>query len=170
MSSPGPRLAVEPLRPDHELEEFDCGSEALNRFLKRFALVNQKAETARTYVACEGRRVIGYYSLAVGSVQHAEAAKRVTKELARHPVTVMLLARLAVAQREQGRGIGAGLLKDALLRTAQAADLAGIRALLVHAKDDAAVAFYRHFNFDPSPTDPCHLFLLIKDIRRIVEN
>ena len=170
MLSPGPRFAIEPLRPDHELEEFDCGSEALNRFLKRFALVNQKAETARTYVACEDHRVVGYYSLAVGSVQHAEAAKRVTKGLARHPVPVMLLARLAVAQREQGRGIGAGLLKDALLRTAQAADLAGIRALLVHAKDDAAVAFYRHFNFDPSPTDPFHLFLLIKDIRRIVEN
>ena len=170
MPSPGPRLAIEPLRPDHELDTFDCGSEELNRFLKRFALANQKAETARTYVACEGRRVVGYYSLTVGSILHAEASKRVTKGLARHPIPVMLLARLAVDHREQGRGIGAGLLKDALLRTAQAADLAGIRALLVHAKDDAAVAFYRHFNFDPSPTDPFHLFLLIKDIRRMLGN
>jgi GNAT superfamily N-acetyltransferase len=84
--------------------------------------------------------------------------------LARHPVPVMLLAQLAVDHPEHGRGIGAGLLKDALQRTALAADLAGIRALLVHAKDEAAVAFYRHFNFDPSPTDPFHLFLLIKDI------
>lgn len=166
--SPAPRLVIEPLRPDHELDTFDCGSEELNRFLKRFALVNQKAETARTYVACEGRRVVGYYSLAVGSVLHAEASKRVTKGLAQHPVPAMLLARLAVDHLEHGRGIGAGLLKDALRRTALAADLAGIRALLVHAKDEATVAFYRHFNFDPSPTDPFHLFLLIKDIRRML--
>lgn len=161
-----PHLAIEPLRFDHEVEEFDCGSNDLNRFLKRFALVNQKAETARTYGACQGdRRVMGYYSLAVGSVLHTEASKRATKGLSRHPVPVMLLARLAVDHQAQGQGVGAGLLKDALLRTVQAADLAGILALLVHAKDDTAAAFYRHFNFDPSPTDPFHLFLLVKDIR-----
>ena len=170
MPTPGLRLVLEPLHPDHELEPFECGSEDLNRYLKRFALVNQKAETARTYVACRARRVIGYYSLAVGSVCPAEAPVRVTKGLARHPVPVMLLARLAVDHRDHGQGIGAGLLKDALLRTAQAADLAGIRALLVHAKDEAAAAFYRHFNFEPSPTDPFHLFLLIKDIRRMLGN
>lgn len=170
MPSVGPRLVIEPLRPDHALDTFDCGSEELNRFLKRFALVNQKAETARTYVACEGRRVVGYYSLAVGSVLHTEASTRVTKGLARHPIPVMLLARLAVDHQAKGHGMGAGLLKDALRRTAQAADLAGIRALLVHAKDDAAAAFYHHFNFDPSPTDPFHLFLLIKDIRRMLGN
>ncbi len=170
MESSVPPLAIEPLRADHELEDFDCSREDLNRFLKRFALVNQKAETARTYVACRGRRAIGYYSLVVGSVLHAEASKRVTKGVAKHPVPVMLLARLAVDRREHGLGIGAGLLKDALLRTTQAANLAGIRALLVHAKDGSAAAFYRHFNFDPSPTDPFHLFLLVKDIRRMLGN
>ncbi len=169
MSDPSAsRLVIEPLRSDHELEDFDCGSDDLNRFLKRHALINQKAETARTYVACRGCRVVGYYSLAVGSVIHAEASKRVTKGLARHPVPVMLLARLAIDYPEHGQGIGAGLLKNALLRTVQAADLAGIGALLVHAKDEAAAAFYRHFNFDPSPTDPLHLFLLMKDVRRIL--
>lgn len=170
MESSEPPLSIEPLRADHALEDFDCGAEELNRFLKRFALVNQKAETARTYVACRGVRVMGYYSLTVGSVLHAEASKRVTKGLARHPIPVMLLARLAVDHREHGQGIGSGLLKDALLRTLQAADLAGIRALLVHAKDDNAAAFYRHFNFDPSSTDPFHLFLLVKDIRRMLGN
>ncbi len=164
------QLSIEPLRADHAVEKFDCGQDGLNRYLQRFALVNQKAETARTYVACRDSRIVGYYSLAVGGVSHTEATQRVVKGMAKHPVPVMLLARLAVDHEAQGQGIGAGLLKDALLRTLQAADLAGIGALLVHAKDDTAASFYRHFNFDPSPTDPLHLFLLIKDIRRMLDN
>ena len=111
--------------------------------------------------------MIGYYSLAVGAVAPTDAPTRVTKGLARHPVPVMLLARLAVDRTEKGRGLGAALLHDALARTLQAADIAGIRAMIVHAKDDAARRFYEHFDFDPSPTDPYHLYLLIKDLRKL---
>ncbi|MBI4968403.1 MAG: GNAT family N-acetyltransferase [Rhodospirillales bacterium] len=160
--------SIAPLSSDHDRETFACGDEALDRFLKRHALGNQAANSSRTYVACRGRAVIGYYSLAVGSVQLDSASPRVRKGLARHPVPVMLLARLAVNRREQGLGLGQSLLKDAILRTLQAADIAGIRAMLVHAKDEAAKGWYERFDFEPSPTDPLHLFLLLKDARAIV--
>jgi len=146
---------------------FDCGQEELNRFLIRFAMVNQVSGAALTYLALSGDRVVGYYSLAVGEVAYADASERLKKGLARHPVPIMLLARLAVSGQAQGRGLGAGLLKDAMLRTLQAADIAGIRALVVHAKDENARRFYEHFGFLSSPTDPLHLYLLIKDIRRL---
>lgn len=161
--------AVQKLDASHEVDAFDCGKEPLDRFLQRHALVNQKAGSAQTYVVCRGeQRVAGYYSLAVGAVEHADAPGRVSKGLARHPIPVMLLARLAIDRAEQGKGLGKALLKDALLRTAQAADIAGIRAMLVHAKDDEARAWYEQFDFEPSPTDPYHLFLLMKDLRAIL--
>jgi len=159
---------VRKLSAADEVDAFDCGESALNRFLQRHALVNQKANSAQTYVCCQGDTVIGFYSLAVGSVQAESAAPRVTKGLARHPVPVMILARLAVDQKHQGKGLGRALLKDALLRTTQAADIAGIRCLLVHAKDDAARRWYESWEFDPSPTDPYHLFLLLKDIQGLL--
>jgi GNAT superfamily N-acetyltransferase len=160
--------AVEKLNASHELDGFDCGKEPLNRFVQRYALSNQKAGSAQTYVVCRGeRRVVGYYSLAVGAVEHADAPVRVSKGLARHPIPVMLLARLAVDRSEQGRGLGKALLRDALLRTAQAADIAGIRALLVHAKNDGARAWYERFDFEPGP-DPYQLFLLMKDLRALI--
>jgi GNAT superfamily N-acetyltransferase len=161
--------AVQKLDASHEVDAFDCGKGPLDRFLQRHALVNQKAGSAQTYVVCRGeQRVAGYYSLAVGAVEHADAPGRVGKGLARHPIPVMLLARLAIDRAEQGKGLGKALLKDALLRTAQAAEIAGIRALLVHAKDDEARAWYEQFDFEPSPTDPYHLFLLMKDLRAIL--
>ncbi len=147
---------------------FDCGQPALNQFLQRFAMINQKANSAQTYVCCQDGAVAGFYSLAVGSVEPADATGRVRKGLARHPVPVMILARLAVDRDHQGSGLGRALLKDALLRTMQAADLAGIRALIVHAKDDPARNWYLGWGFEPSPTDPYHLFLLIKDLQRLV--
>jgi hypothetical protein len=116
-------------------------------------------------VTCRANRVVGYYSLAVGSVEPEDSPKRAFKGLARHPVPVMILARLAVGRSEQGTGIGKALLKDALLRTAQAADIAGIRALVVHAKNENARRWYERFDFEPSPTDPLHLFLLMKDLK-----
>jgi len=163
--------SVEKLDATHELDGFDCGQEPLNRFLIRFALANQKADSAQTYCVCRSgeRRVIGYYSLTVGAVDRGEAPSRTVKGLARHPVPVMLLARLAVDASEQGRGLGKALLKDALLRTAQAADIVGIRAFLVHAKDEAARGFYERFDFEPSPVDPFQLFLLMKDVRAALE-
>lgn len=147
---------------------FGCGQPALNQFLQRYALLNQKANSAQTYVCCKKGEVAGFYSLAVGSVEPAVAPERITRGLARHPVPVMILARLAVDRSHQGAGLGAALLKDALLRTLQAADIAGIRTLIVHAKDDAARLWYEKWGFEPSPTDPYHLFLLLKDLKAIL--
>ncbi len=147
------------------IDTFDCGQPPLNHYLQRFALVNQQSGSARTYVLCIDNKVVGYYSLAVGSVEHSQAPDRVSKGLARHPVPVMLLARLAVDLAHQRQGLGRALLKDALLRTLAAADIAGIRALLVHAKDASARAWYEGWNFEKSPTDPFHLFILLKDIK-----
>lgn len=161
--------AVRKLDASHDVDAFNSGKEPLDRFLQRHALVNQKAGSAQTYVVCRGeQRVVGYYSLAVGAVEQTQAPGRVGKGLARHPIPVMLLARLAIDRSEQGKGLGKALLKDALLRTAQASDIAGIRALLVHAKDDEARAWYEQFDFEPSPTDPYHLFLLMKDLRSLI--
>ena len=162
-------LRIERLQRSHAIDAFDCGREALNRFLIRYAFQNQQAGASQTYIALADEEPVGYYTLVVGQVDYAEAPERLTKGLARHPVPIMLLARLAVAVSWQGKKIGAGLLKDAMLRTLQAADIAGIRAFAVHAKDDEARAFYEHFDFVPAPTDPYHLFRLLKDIRSFLK-
>jgi GNAT superfamily N-acetyltransferase len=143
---------------------FDCTVPVLNEYLKKYALQNQKKHAARTYVATRGNRIVGYYSLAYGSVSLEEATQTVKAGLPRHPIPVILLARLAVDSTEQGHGLGAGLLKDALLRTVQAAEIAGLRAMLVHAKDDSAKRFYEKFGFQPSPIDEYHVFLRLSDI------
>ena len=156
---------IDKLQRRHAIDAFDCGREALNRFLIRYAFINQQAEASQTYVAVAADEIVGYYTLVVGEVAYDKAPPRLTKGLAHHPVPIMLLARLAVALSWQGKGLGSGLLKDAMLRTLRAATIAGIRAFAVHAKDDEARSFYEHFDFVPSPTDPYHLFLLLKDIR-----
>ncbi len=159
-------LTIEKIAPHHAVENFDCGHEALNRYLARFVPANQRASTAQTYLGLADSLIAGYYTLVVGEVSYGEAPGRLAKGLAQPPIPIMLLARLAVSRDWQGRGLGAGLLKDAMRRTLQAAGIAGIRAFAVHAKDSDAAAFYRHFDFLPSPTDPLHLFLLIKDLKR----
>jgi GNAT superfamily N-acetyltransferase len=161
-------LRIEKLRRDHAVEGFNCGKEALHRFLKRHALQSQQAGATMTYLAQQGEDVVGFYSLAVGQVEYADAPDRLIKGLARHPVPIMLLARMAVASNFQGRKLGAGLLKDAMLRTLQASEIAGIRAFVVHAKDDEARTFYERFDFIASPTDPYHLALLLKDVRALL--
>ena len=163
-----PYDAVRKLAATDRVDGFDCAQPALNQFLQRYALVSQKANSAQTYVCCQAGTVVGFYSLAVGSVDPAVTPARVTKGLARHPVPVMLLARLAVDQAHQGCGLGRALLKDALLRTARAADIAGIRCLLVHAKDEAARQWYAAWELEPSPTDPYHLFLMLKDLNSLL--
>ena len=160
---------IEKLRRDHPLDAFDCGQPDLNRWLIRYALQSQASNATQTYLGIVNGVVAGYYSLAVGQVEYADAPERLRKGLASHPVPIMLLARLAVHKDWQKKGIGRALLKDAVLRTLQAADLAGIRALAVHAKDDAARRYYEQFDFLPSPADPLHLFVLLKDIRRQLE-
>lgn len=150
------------------VESFDCGHVALNEFLQRFALVNQRSNSSQTYASCNAGQVAGFYSLAVGSVEPSHSAPRVIKGIPRHPVPVMILARLAIDQRYQRQGLGKALLKNALLRTVQAADIAGIRALLVHAKDEEARNWYRQWEFEESPTDAYHLFLLVKDIKALL--
>jgi GNAT superfamily N-acetyltransferase len=159
------RPRIEKLQRGHPIDPFDCGRDALNRFLVRYALQNQQAGASQTYVALADDEVAGFYTLVVAEVAYDAAPERLGKGLARHPIPLMLLARLAVATAWQGKGLGAGLLKDAMLRTLQAADIAGIRALAVHAKDDEARAFYERYDFIAAPTDPYHLFMLLKDVR-----
>ncbi|WP_407052115.1 GNAT family N-acetyltransferase [Methyloraptor flagellatus] len=146
---------------------FECAAAPLNTFLQKHALQSQAANAAQTYVAAVGDAVAGYYSLTVGQVVYEDAPERLAKGLARHPVPVMILARLAVDRTWTGRGLGAALLKDALLRTAAAADIAGIRAVVVHAKDEPARAFYAHFGFEGFPDEPLHLYLLMKTVKAL---
>jgi predicted N-acetyltransferase YhbS len=162
-----PCAAPVPLSADNDCEGFDCGNPVLNEWLRRYALQNQRAGATRTFVACLENRVVGYYGLAVGAVDYAGASERVRKGLARHPVPVMILARLAVDVAHQGQRIGQSLLKDAVMRTLQASEFAGIRAILVHAKDDSARGFYERFGFEPSPLSPLQLMLLLKDAKGI---
>ena len=121
--------------------------------------------SSQTYVGVSDKTVVGFYTIVVGEVRHADAPERVAKGMPHHPIPLLILARLGVHSEWQDRGIGAGLLLDALGRTLQVADIVGVRSLAVHAKDDCAAAFYRHFGFEPSVTDSRHLFMLIKDIR-----
>jgi GNAT superfamily N-acetyltransferase len=157
---------IEKLARHHAIDDFNCGQEALNRFLIRFALTSQQSNASQTYVGLADNIVIGFYTLVVSEVSYDDAPERLKKGLAHHPVPLMLLARLAVSQICKGKGIGAGLLKDAMCRTIQVADIVGIRAFAAHAKDDEARSFYQHFGFIASPTDPLHLFILTKDLKR----
>ncbi len=155
---------------NHDLDGFDCGKEDLNRFLKLRAWASQQANSAQTYVLSRDLAVIGYYSLAASSVSFDAAMDRVKKGQARHSVPVILLARLAADQQVQRQGVGAALLKDALIRTASAATTVGARALLVHAQDGDAKGFYENFGFEPCPSDPYHLLLIMKDLQRLLAN
>jgi len=157
------------LEKGHDLSGFDCGVQQLNDYLGKYALTNHQNRSARTYVATRGERVVGYYSLAAGSVGREETPRRVAQGLGQYPVPVILLARLAVDASEQGHGLGNGLVKDAILRAAQAAEIIGVRALLTHAKDDTARAFYAKFGFEPSPVNELHMYLLMKDIQKTLK-
>lgn len=150
--------AVVALGSGHDRTQFDCGVAPLNVYLKQYALQNQKKGIVRNYVACRGMRVVGYYSLAYGSVATSDAPAALTKGIGKYPIPLMILARLAVDVGEKGRGLGKALLKDAILRTLQAAEIAGLKAIFVQAKDQAAERFYAKHGFLSSPGDPLHLF------------
>lgn len=164
-----PLSSIEKLTKEHSVSSFDCGKEPLNDWLKRFALTNQQSDSARMYVIHRIGRVVGYYSLTAGSVRKEESSVRIAKGLANHPIGVILLARLAVDKNEHGSGLGKRLLVDALWHCMEAADAIGARAILVHAIDDEAVAFYKKFGFEASPLDPKQLMLLMKDLRKTLK-
>lgn len=153
----------EPIRPDHDLKDFHSGQQTLDMWLSARAVENERSGASRTFVTTSEEKVVGFYTLAVTSIARAEATGRVRRNMP-EPIPAMLLARLAVDQAHQGRGLGKHLLRDALLRTLQAADLAGIRAMLVHAADDRARTFYARYGFEPSPSDELHLMQLLDDI------
>ena len=157
------------LTHEHEVADFDCGKASLNDFLIKYALQNQASGGARTYVLTRGEKVSGYYSLAPASVAPADVPSRVMKGQGRYPVPVILMARFAIDLREQGRAYGKALFRDALRRALAGAEAIGGRAFLVHAKDEDARAFYTRFGMEPSPTNPLHLFLLFKDIRKSLD-
>lgn len=154
------------LQRSHDVGHFDCGDESLNSYLKRFALINNQNGSSRTYVAVKNNQVAGYYTLTPGSVSRQETPQRISQGLARYPVPVIVLARLAVDNTKQGTGLGKVLLRDALVRIVGASDSIGGRAILVHAKNERAKSFYEHFGFEHSPIDSLHLYLLIKDIKK----
>jgi len=158
---------VEALSKIHDLSQFDCGvHESLNLWLNKYALQNQANDNARTYVVHRANVVVGYYAISAGSISKESATLRAAKGLGKHPIPIALLGRLAVHKEEQGTGLGRALLKDALTRMERAADILGIRAVLVHAIDQQARAFYEKFEFEPCPDDELHMMLLMKDLRR----
>jgi len=133
------------LTAEHDASTFACGEPALNRFIKKYALANQENEISRTYVTTREGHVVGYYTLAFGSVSHDEATDKIKADLPLYPIPIILLARLAVDVREKGKGLGKGLLRDAVLRTLQAADIAGLRAMPRDERQTAAT----HSAFQP---------------------
>lgn len=137
----------------------------LDSWLKQRALKNEQG-ASRTYVVTEEQSdvVIAYYALAVGAILHEDAVENVRKGMPK-PVPAILLGRLAVDRRWQGRGLGAGLLKDAVVRSLRLAEQVGVRALFLHALDDEAADFYKKWGFDPSPVDPLMLMITLEDAR-----
>ena len=155
--------APQALDAGHPLDTFDCGNPASNEWLIRHA-----SGSARTYVVIDDQRVAGYFSLAVGQIDSLEAPERVRKGMGNYPIPVVILARLAVSMVDQGRGLGVGMLQDAIRRTLAVADQAGVRALLTHPIDEAAARFYLRFGFEASPAREQQLILLLKDARRLI--
>ena len=158
----------EPLAARHRLENFDCGKPSLNEWLLRHARQSQASGSAKTFVVADDDRVAGYFSLTVGQIDTLDAPERIRKGMGQYPIPVVILARLAVSTPDQGRGIGYGLLQDAIRRTLVIAEQAGIRAMLTHPIDETAARFYTRFGFIGSPLREQQLLLLLKDARKWV--
>lgn len=146
----------------HQIESFDSGNNQLDEWLKRRALKNESEGASRTYVVCDRQTVIGYYCLATGAIAQTSATGKVRRNMP-DPIPVMVIGRLAVDRNWQGFGIGRALLRDAMLRILQAAEIAGIRAILVHAISEDAKQFYQKCGFTVSPIDPMTLMVKISD-------
>ena len=168
MSSPVDRAgAPQKLSSHHDILQFQSGEPVLDDWLKRRALQNEESGASRTYVVCVGKRGVGYYALAVGAVAHIESPCRVRRNMP-DPVPVMVIGRLAVDQTVQGQAIGPAMLRDAVLRTVQAADIAGIRAILVHAISERAKRFYEKCGFSSSPIEPMTLMITVAEARKVI--
>jgi GNAT superfamily N-acetyltransferase len=161
----GAIAAPEHLTSEHDVSGFDSGVVELDHWLTRRALQNEASRASRTFVIAENGRVVGYYALATGAVVHAAATGRIRRNMP-EPIPVMVIARLAVDRRHQGQGLGAALLRDALLRTLQAAEVAGIRAVLLHAISADAKRFYLHHGFAQSPVDPMTMMISLADVEK----
>ena len=159
------KASIAKLTIQHDAANFDCGHTGLNTFIGLHALPGQRANISQTYVAVVDTTIVGYHTLVVGDVAYEDAPERLAKGLPRHPVPIILLARLAVDKTWQGKGLGAALVSDAMRRTLQVADIVGVRALLVHAKDEEAKSFYAYLGFEPFPGEPLTLYRLLKDLR-----
>ncbi len=156
----GPEL----LAADHILDEFDCGDDLLNEWLKRRARANQHSGASRTWVAIDhNRRVVGFYASSTAVIMRSSATKRAARNQP-DPIPALLLGRLAIDRRHRRQGLARALLKHFLLKSLEVAELTGVRVLLVHAKDQQAADFYRHHDFQPSPIDDLTLMLLASDI------
>ena len=162
MSAP-PLSAPEHLTAQHDVSAFDSGVPELDTWLERRALQNEASGASRTYVVSAGGRVVGYYALATGAVAQQGATGKVRRNMP-EPIPVMVLGRLAVDREQQGRGLGSALLKDALLRTLNAASIAGIRAVLLHSMSDDTKRFYENAGFSASPVDPMTMMIALADV------
>lgn len=155
-----------PLDKSFDREAFDCGVDRLNEYLKKFALQNQKKNAARTYVVTNSSsKILGCYTLVFGSVAPDDVPEKIASGLGRYPIPVILLARLAVDQSEKGKGLGGLLMRDALLRAVQASDIAGLRTVMVQAKDESAKNFYQKLGFISAPHNEFYLLLKMSDIK-----
>ncbi|MBV2234284.1 MAG: GNAT family N-acetyltransferase [Sterolibacterium sp.] len=162
------RSAPEPLTAHHDTEGFASGVDSLDRWLKQRALKNQATGASRTFVVCDGNRVLAYYALASSAVATEMATGRLRRNMP-DPIPVVVLGRLAIDQSLQGQGIGRALVRDACLRVMAAADVIGIRGMLVHALSPEARAFYEHVGFEPSPLEPMTLLTTLADMRAGLE-
>ncbi|WP_347268128.1 GNAT family N-acetyltransferase [Paracoccus sp. (in: a-proteobacteria)] len=162
-----PLRAPEPLHDDHLIDTFSSGAPTLDGWLKRKARTNQASGASRSYVLCRGQKVVGFYALAAGSVSHDLAPRKLRQNMP-DPIPVIVLGRLAVDASEQGNGLGRALLRDAVLRIAAAAHEVGIAAILVHALNDRAKAFYVEAGFAEAAVEPMTLFLRIKDVGALI--
>lgn len=157
----------ERLNPDNGIAEFSSGDDVLDHWLAHKALYNDQADASRTYVVCEDNQVIAYYCLATGAIERSKATGRLRRNMP-DPIPVMILGRLAVDVAWQDHCIGSALLQDAVLRTIQVSEIAGVKELLVHAISDKAVEFYKKWGFHPSPVNPKTLFLSIRQTKEIL--
>ncbi|MFA7436654.1 GNAT family N-acetyltransferase [Castellaniella sp.] len=160
--------APQALDAEHVLDGFECGEPSLDDWLVRHARQAQGSGSAKTYVVMDGARVVGYYSLTVGQIDTLEAPERVRGGMGAYPIPVVILARMAVARDDRGRGIGVSMLQDAIWRTLAIAEQAGVRALLTHPIDEEASRFYLRFGFEASPVRDQQLLLLLKDARKLL--